>query len=295
MSFDAHDHNTVAHQIPIDHNVVAYIGSMVGTILCVLPGQKLAVVRRWANPSMSQEAFAERLSMHRTTLAKYEAQGYVPPKTLEKIAKLVKVPLSWFLDESATERPPVQPFTGSPLDPPSDVVGNAPGNAPPNPIGAQEPVHSAGRRSFPILGKVGAAVFPISNWSPDAAGADDDYVEFSDDLFQINRFAIVVKGDSQEPLLRNGDVVLVHPDPDAPLGLFGVFADENQRAVVKIRRRDAEGDERLYSVNGDYPPMKIPEGWECIGYLVALRRNRGRGKYWELGDNDGLSPRTFED
>ncbi|AIE86971.1 hypothetical protein OP10G_3603 [Fimbriimonas ginsengisoli Gsoil 348] len=141
-----------------------------------------------------------------------------------------------------------------------------------------------GRRLFKVLGTAGASSFPIE--TSDEWG---DYVEFSDDLYHPDRFAIRVRGESMEGRIPHNAYVLVHPDPKPPAGLLTVARNESHEYVIKILKQ-RRGDWVLIPINPDYDEIKPGEGWKIVGYVVGIREERGRRKYREEGDNDGLRP-----
>lgn len=247
-------------------------------------GEKIAQARRYAQPALSQEELGNAIGVSRATVANFETgRTQVRPDMVAAIAAATGIDPDWFADPRPTKPSVVRENEA--------VFGLAPGAAPPNPLGSRAPVAGGGRRLFPLVGRVGAALIPVESdgeWS-------EDYIEFSDDLFDPTRYAVQVRGDSQSPLIRSKDYVLVHPCEDTPVGLFGVFGDEESHHVIKLLKYDSDGRPALHSINPDYPPMSVPDTWTKVGYVVAVRRERGPGRYFELGDNDGLSPRSWED
>jgi phage repressor protein C with HTH and peptisase S24 domain len=143
------------------------------------------------------------------------------------------------------------------------------------------------RRYFPILGSAGAAIFPVVS----AEAIPEDYAEFSEDLYRsdVDRFAVIVNGDSMEPRLKSGDVILIHPATTCPSGRMVVFRTVDHEYAVKVLRRDAKGD-RFEPINPEYDAIEPRPDWQLVGFVVGWRRDSGRKKYIEEGDNSGLGP-----
>jgi SOS-response transcriptional repressor LexA len=235
-------------------------------------GEKIRHLRSSRRPRMSQSVLAMQLGVTRSQLANYETDRTLPTDAVvRKLSRIWAVPENWFWD-------------GGALDPPDPGIGTSPTTATPGVGFTRGVVPGAGRRLFPVVGTAGAAAFPVE--SRDGA---DDYVEFSDDLYRPDRFVIQVVGDSMSPRLKHGDFVLVHPDPNPPYGLLTVARSSEYEYCVKVRRR-ASGRDVLEPLNPDYEAIDIEHGWQIVGYAVGIREERGRRKYREEGDDDGLRP-----
>ena len=114
--------------------------------------------------------------------------------------------------------------------------------------GEMLPPKSTGGVWIPVLGKVAAGV-PIS-------AIEDilDYEEISLEMASGGEcFALQVKGDSMEPRIRQGDVVIVRQQPDVDSGDVAVVRINGDEAVVKklIKGKDSIA---LVSFNPAYEP-----------------------------------------
>lgn len=117
-------------------------------------------------------------------------------------------------------------------------------------------------------------------------------MDFSDELYDRFRTQVVIKvwGDSAEEDMRHGDWVLVTKDPNFRLtGRYVVIANEEHEFLVKILRNTENGLE-FHSNNPEYPPISLKPGFEMIGFAIGWKRDKGAGKYLEVGDRDGLKP-----
>lgn len=125
---------------------------------------------------------------------------------------------------------------------------------------------------IPVLGKVAAGI-PISavtdildheEISREMADTGDDY------------FALSIKGDSMEPRMHEGDVVIVRQQPDVDSGEIAVVLVNGEDATVKRIKKSPEGL-MLISLNPAYDPMfysdediaSLPV--TIIGKVVELR------------------------
>ncbi|MDO4720444.1 MAG: S24 family peptidase [Peptostreptococcaceae bacterium] len=68
-------------------------------------------------------------------------------------------------------------------------------------------------------------------------------------------FALKVKGDSMEPLIEDGEIVLVKMQPDSYNGQIVVASIDNTATLKKIYRYPDRIE--LHSINPKYPPIKI--------------------------------------
>lgn len=78
-------------------------------------------------------------------------------------------------------------------------------------------------------------------------------------------FAVKVAGDSMSPHFKDGDIVLVHAQPEVKIGEIGIFTINND-GYIKKRGRD-----RLISLNPEYEDIYFEEGQEirCKGLVIG--------------------------
>ena len=223
-----------------------------------------------ASLGLTQSEFADRLGVSRSAVAGYETGRPLPEEVARKLEKEFQQQLPKLPEP---DRGPLSPGPGiSPVPVLTDTPQSQPG---------------VSRRYFPILGSAGAAIFPVASAEP----IPEDYAEFSEDLYRsdVDRFAVIVNGDSMEPRLKSGDVVLIHPTTACPSGRMVVFRTTDHEYAVKVLRRDAKGD-RFEPINPEYDAIEPRPDWQLVGFVVGWRRDSGRKKYIEEGDNSGLGP-----
>ena len=99
----------------------------------------------------------------------------------------------------------------------------------------------------------------------------DSTVDVPDDLPRGAYVVLQVAGDSMEPLLRSGDMVLVRLGGSATRGTVVVARDPDHGYVVKeVGRVTASGIE-LLSLNPRYAPLSVPHGDGTVLGTVVLR------------------------
>ncbi len=83
-------------------------------------------------------------------------------------------------------------------------------------------------------------------------------------------FGVKVKGDSMEPTIKDGSIIVIKKDEDIPDGRIGAFIVDNASYVKRIYR--SKNETQLVSDNRAYPPINVREGneyFEC-GRVVKV-------------------------
>lgn len=98
--------------------------------------------------------------------------------------------------------------------------------------------------------------------------ADDETVERVPVLRNVwtskADYALRVHGDSMEPDMHDGDLLLVRSQPAIEPGEIGIFIHQGER-FVKVFRED-----RLESLNNKYEDINIEEDTKCIGKVIGV-------------------------
>lgn len=135
-------------------------------------------------------------------------------------------------------------------------------------------------RKIPVLGRVAAGI-PIN-----AITEIIDTEEISEDMAKTGDFfALQIQGDSMEPKISNGDVVIVRQQDDAETGDTVIALINGDDAVCKRLRKYKEGLE-LISTNPSYVPLYFDEETiknkpvKIIGKVVELRPNFNNTIYY---------------
>lgn len=187
-----------------------------------------------------QKDVAAAIGVDRTTYVKYERGTSEPSyNILSKLAEYFNVSVDYLLGRQAT------------MDSPAPSV--------------------PGSKWIPVLGAVAAGV-PI-----EAIEDIEDYEEISPEMAASgDYFALRIKGDSMEPRIHTGDVVIVRRQSDCETGDMAVVLVNGDEATVKRIKKRPEGL-MLIPNNPAYEPMfysaeevvKLPV--QILGKVVELR------------------------
>ena len=175
---------------------------------------------------LTQEEVARALNTTKQAIYKYE-QGIVeniPPEKMERMAALFGVTPAYLACwDAATEQAAREDSEDS-----------------------EEPRESV---RVPVYGSV-AAGYPIM-----AVTDIEDWEEIDRSLAATGEFAALrIRGDSMEPKISNGDVVIVRLQPTAETGDIAIVIINGDEATCKKIKRTPQGI-MLISTNPAYEPM----------------------------------------
>ena len=202
-----------------------------------------------AEKNMSQAALASELNAGVSTVASWEVGKRFPSRdNMEQLADIFNVDLAYLYGESEVRQ---------------RVHIDNDGNAM-VPLGTSAKV-------IPVLGRVAAGI-PIN-----AVTEIIDTEEIPEDMAKTGDFfALQIKGDSMEPRICDGDVVIVRQQEDADSGDIVIAMvngyDATCKRLVKYAKSLA-----LVSLNSKYEPMMFTEEEvatkpvRIIGKVVELR------------------------
>jgi len=98
-----------------------------------------------------------------------------------------------------------------------------------------------------------------------AAGSPLEYGDsINDDIDNLSDvppnadFALTVKGDSMEPLIKNGSIIYIHSQEDVENGTVSVVEIDGAVTCKKVYKEDNQL--KLVSLNDKYEPMLIDKG-----------------------------------
>lgn len=77
-------------------------------------------------------------------------------------------------------------------------------------------------------------------------------------------YALRVHGDSMEPDIHDGDIVLVRSQPSVHVGDTGIFLHDNERYIKVFR------ETYLESLNPAYDDIQPNESTRCIGWVIGI-------------------------
>lgn len=199
--------------------------------------------------NMSQASLASELKAGVSTVASWEVGKRFPSReNMEQLADIFNVDLAYLYGESEIRQ---------------RIHIDNDGNA----MFSMDNLAT----KIPVLGRVAAGI-PIQ-----AITDIVDYEEIPTSLAKTGEFfALKIKGDSMEPKISDGDVVIVRQQDDAETGDTVIALINGDDAVCKRLRKYKEGLE-LISTNPSYAPLYFDEETiknkpvKIIGKVVELR------------------------
>ena len=198
---------------------------------------------------LNQEELANALNISKSTIAMWETGSRFPaPEGIESIADYFNVDVDYLYGRSNIKRKVIY-----------DEFGNEYKNA-----------RSTGIK-IKVLGRVAAGI-PI-----EAVEDIIDTEEISEEMASTGEFfGLKIKGDSMEPRICDGDVVIVRQQNDADSGDIVIALVNGDDATCKRLTKYAGGI-GLISLNAKYEPMMFSEEdikdkpVKIIGKVVELR------------------------
>lgn len=198
---------------------------------------------------LNQEELANALNISKSTIAMWETGSRFPaPEGIEAIADYFNVDVDYLYGRSNIKRKVIY-----------DEFGNEYKNA------------RATGIKIKVLGRVAAGI-PI-----EAVEDIIDTEEISEEMASTGEFfGLKIKGDSMEPRICDGDVVIVRQQNDADSGDIVIALVNGDDATCKRLTKYAGGI-GLISLNAKYEPMMFSEDdikdkpVKIIGKVVELR------------------------
>lgn len=202
-----------------------------------------------AEKEMSQASLAKELKAGVSTVASWEVGKRFPSReNMEQLADIFNVDLAYLYGETEIRQRIHIDNDGNAMVSINDVAVK-----------------------IPVLGRVAAGI-PIN-----AITEIEDTEEIPRKLAKTGDFfALKIKGDSMEPKISNGDVVIVRQQDDAETGDIVIAMVNGNDAVCKRLRKYKEGLE-LISTNPNYAPIYFDDDTiktkpvRIIGKVVELR------------------------
>lgn len=188
---------------------------------------------------ITQERLAKIIGVERSSIGKYEGKSAVipSPSVLQAIAEYFDVSVDYLLGRE----------------------------------GQKNNAASNGSVKIPVLGDVRAGL-PM-----EAVENILDYEEISSDMAAHgDYFALRIRGDSMEPRIHEGDVVIVRRQPDVDSGDLAIVLVNGDSATIKRVRKLSDGI-MLIPLNPSYEPIyydvstcaSLPV--QILGRVVELR------------------------
>lgn len=209
---------------------------------------------------LSQRELSQIIHISQQTYSKYENNITTPnPETLSLIADALGVSSDYLLGRTAL------------LTPSDDGVMEIDSRALSDALFSGAPVPSLSRTQIPVYGRVAAGI-PI-----EAVEDVIDVEEITPEMAKNGRhIALQIHGDSMEPRMRDGDVVIVRLQDDAETGDTAVVMVNGTDATCKKIKKMPDGI-MLISTNPAYEPMYYTNDQiaslpiRILGRVVELR------------------------
>jgi len=187
----------------------------------------------WETGFNSFFALCRAIGMNRAYLSRSKKKGQLGMNALSKIAKALKKPVSFFLEE------------------------NQPGNLSQN--------HLAGLKSIPVFKHIPSG---FAQEIPE----EKIITRLNVPGMLPNSYAILAKEDNMTPLIKSGDFVIFIPDEEIQSGDIVVVNNEWGESSIKCYR-EKNGKISFESDNPEYAGHKSGEKYQIMGKVVDIWRN----------------------
>ena len=176
-----------------------------------------------AKTGVSQKKLSEGLHVSQQTVGSWEVNRTTPsPDVMRRIADYFNVSIDHLYGRDTTDD----------------------SKSTPRSTGVRIPVYGETAAGIPITA--------IENFDSDDP---DDWEEIPEDMARSGEYiALRIKGDSMEPRMRTGDVVIVRLQPEVENGDIAIVRVNGDEATCKKIKKTPEGV-MLISLNPAYEPM----------------------------------------
>lgn len=240
-------------------------------------GKKIRIVRE--ERGLNQAELASKLNITSRTLQNYEYGTSIPDiKIVQEMAKIFEIQVGYFLDENFDVSTDVSSVVSADKDDVSSVVSvkNVSQNKKVSPNNQNSVSQSEKMKKLDEIASgnknkiINLRFFDnVSAAAGYGANNDDESFEIIEVtakfLSKILRVTpqeydvISVLGDSMEPLVKNGDMVLVKPTSEASNGEIVIANLGGDLYVKKLLRDPIKRNVRLTSMNNFYEDIVIEE------------------------------------
>lgn len=172
---------------------------------------------------ISQQKLSSMVNVNQTAISQWET-GKTSPNldTAAKLAEIFNVSMEYLLGKDSAVEP--------------------------------EPGKSSTGVRIPVYGETAAGI-PIVAIEDFDSDDPDDWEEIPEDMAKSGEYiALRIKGDSMEPRMRTGDVVIVRLQPEVENGDIAIVRVNGNEATCKKIKKTPEGI-MLISLNPAYEPM----------------------------------------
>lgn len=215
----------------------------------IIIGSRIKMIRE--EKGFTQEELAKALGLNKSTIQRYETAKIEKIKlpVIDAIAQKLDVNPEWLSDKTdirlsyTSEEPKLKKI----------------------------PYNAEGMELIPLVGKVAAG------YNCHAEENITEYIRTDTDSLKTgyDYFWLEVKGDSMEPTIQEGDLVLVQEQDTLDSDCFAVVIVDNEDGLVKKVCIDS-GKVVLFSINPYYPPRTFEKEdmnrIRIVGKVVEVKR-----------------------
>lgn len=198
-------------------------------------GKKIAYLRE--KNKMTQVELAKKLGIATQSIVNYETgKRLIPLDVLEKTAIYFGIPIEKFFNVNDDDFKNIESSVSE-------------------------------FKKIPIISRVSAG---RGEWANEEIL---DWLELPVSICKNADFATFIKGDSMEPRIKDGEIILVKQDICLDTGDIGVFRIGDEVFCKKFYYNPIIGESMLKSINTKYDPIYVDkEDWEkykCLGKVLC--------------------------
>ena len=195
-------------------------------------GKKIELLRK--QEKLTRDELAEKTNISKQSIFNYVTERrLIPIDALSVIADFFKVPIESFFSDDYKE------FKN---------------------------IKEADIKRIPILSDVSAG------YGKEALEEATDWISLPSSIAKTATFATFVEGDSMEPKINEGDLLLVQDTPQLDSGMIGVFLLNEKVYCKRFHYNPITKEIILKSLNSNYKPIKITneDEFRIIGRVVGI-------------------------
>lgn len=195
-------------------------------------GKKIELLRK--QEKLTRDELAEKTNISKQSIFNYETERrLIPIDALSVIADFFKVPIESFFSDDYKE------FKN---------------------------IKEADIKRIPILSDVSAG------YGKEALEEATDWISLPSSIAKTATLATFVEGDSMEPKINEGDLLLVQDTPQLDSGMIGVFLLNEKVYCKRFHYNPITKEIILKSLNSNYKPIKITneDEFRIIGRVVGI-------------------------
>lgn len=229
--------------------------------LFVRTAEKLRLIRELHDIGYTQDQFAEKLKVSKWVYRNWESgRTRLPERVAKALGQELGFDWRWFYDDSRQSVPDAFLVQEKQIG----VMDN-------------RSKHSAYLPLYPEV--------PAGDWSF-ASSEVIEYISVPAHLAGENRFATKIVGDSMQPKVIHGDIVVVQRSHEPRPGVITLAVSKDGESTIKVLERVGQ-TYRLRPINPAYPTTDT-RTYTLIGFAIAIIRVLSAGTKMEIFNESGL-------